>query len=149
MAEPVKAITDQIADRLRCELLAGKYEVGQPLREARMAEQFGVSRGPIRKVFEKLTREGLLVARTNLGVFVAHQPTEEIRELLRPLRVKIETYALERPEEFSDVLRAGVVSSPPPSPNHSTSAAEQPPIGSNVVWSVQPLPSPPHCSWLP
>lgn len=90
----VRSIGDQIASRLRGELLAGRYEPGSPLREEVLAERFGVSRMPIRTVLQQLVHEGLLVAKRNCGVTVARSPDAVVTGLLTPLRVRIETYAL-------------------------------------------------------
>jgi DNA-binding GntR family transcriptional regulator len=93
-ATPVLTVAEQIATRLRSELLSGRYPPGEPLREERLAERFGVSRHPIRKVLQQLAGEGLLVAKRNCGVTVAPPPPDAVRELLMPMRVMVETYAL-------------------------------------------------------
>jgi DNA-binding GntR family transcriptional regulator len=90
----IRTIPEQIAAQLRGELLAGRFQVGQPLREVHLAERFGVSRGPVRQVLQQLAQEGLLVARRNCGMTVAPPPPDSVRELLRPMRAMIETYAL-------------------------------------------------------
>lgn len=101
-------VTEQIAARLRGEILSGQLAAGERLREERLAERFGVSRMPIRDVLRQLVHEGLLVAKPNCGVTVAHPASEAIHELLLPLRVQIETYALKRcfgelsPDDFRD-----------------------------------------------
>ena len=88
------SIRDQITDHLRGELLGGRYSPGDPLREEALARRFGVSRVPIRQVLQQLVHEGLLVAKRNCGVAVAPRPADSVRELLLPMRVMIETYAL-------------------------------------------------------
>lgn len=91
---PVHSVRDQIASRLRSELLGGRYEPGTPLREEGLAERFGVSRMPVRNALQELVHEGLLVAKRNCGVTVAALPDATVNNLLIPLRVQIETYAL-------------------------------------------------------
>ncbi len=95
ITQPVLSIADQIATRLRAELMAGSFKPGDALREEQVAERFGVSRHPVRKVFQQLALEGLLVARRNCGVTVAPPPNDAVRGLLLPMRVQIETYALQ------------------------------------------------------
>lgn len=90
----VKNIREQVAGQLRGELLCGLYRAGDPLREELLAERFGVSRMPIRQVLQQLVHEGLLVAKRNCGVTVAAPPPDAVRELLIPMRIMIETYAL-------------------------------------------------------
>jgi DNA-binding GntR family transcriptional regulator len=91
---PVKSVPDQIINRLRGELLSGQHAPGTPMREETLAERFGVSRMPIRNALQQLVHEGLLIAKRNCGVSVALPPAEVVTELLNPLRVQIETYAL-------------------------------------------------------
>jgi DNA-binding GntR family transcriptional regulator len=90
----LKPIAEQVLDRLRQELLAGTHLPGTPLREDELAERFGVSRHPIRKVLQQLTLEGLLVAKPNCGVTVAPDQSAHVGELLTPMRCQLELYAL-------------------------------------------------------
>lgn len=91
-----RTIREQIADQLRREVLTGKLKEGDSLREQKLAERFGVSRGPIRDALLQLTQEGLLLAQPNIGVKVGKAPSEAIRSLIVVLRRHIEHYALER-----------------------------------------------------
>lgn len=93
---PVRTIADQICNQLRSELLAGQHTAGLPLREEELAQRFGVSRHPIRKVLQQLTLEGLLTAKPNCGVVVAESSSEHVAGLLTPLRTQLEVYALEK-----------------------------------------------------
>jgi DNA-binding GntR family transcriptional regulator len=63
-------VRDQIAERLRNEILADTIPSNEPLREVALAERFGTSRGPIRDVLLELTKEGALVYKPNAGVRV-------------------------------------------------------------------------------
>lgn len=96
MSPPVvlQSIREQIANRLRSEVLSGHFAEGEPLREAQLAERFGVSRGPIRDALLLLTQEGVLVAQRNSGVRVGSGPSREIQPLVVSLRRQIETQAL-------------------------------------------------------
>ena len=47
MLTPVVSVAEQIAVRLRGELLSGHYRPGEPLREEQVAQRFGVSRHPV------------------------------------------------------------------------------------------------------
>ena len=89
-----RTIPEQIADRLRQEIISGELEAGEPLREKDIAERFGVSRGPIREVFRQLTQQGLLKLEPNKGVRVAPSPTPEARELIVKLRREIELFVI-------------------------------------------------------
>lgn len=89
-----RTMPDQIADRLRRDIVSGRLKPDQPLREQELSERFGVSRGPIREVFRLLTQQGLLVREPNKGVRVAQQPSSSVRPLVVELRRTIETFAL-------------------------------------------------------
>lgn len=90
----VRSLSRQVAARLRNEILAGILRPGEPLREVRLANRFDVSRGPVREALVELTKEGLLQSQPRGGVRVAHPATDEIHELVMPIRRTIETYAL-------------------------------------------------------
>jgi len=95
MSTPLAATyAHQLADRFRREILSGRLAPGQRLREAPLAERYGISRGPIRDTFVRLTQEGLLEARPNAGVRVAAPPSPFKRRTLVRLRRTIEADAL-------------------------------------------------------
>lgn len=93
-ARLIRSTREQITDLLRDEILCGQLAEGDRLSESKLAERFGVSRGPIRESLVQLTQEGLLVAKPNCGVKVAAAATDDVRDLLVPIRKSIETYAL-------------------------------------------------------
>jgi DNA-binding GntR family transcriptional regulator len=70
-----------IADALRKALLSGELAPGAQLVEARLAAQFGVSRGPLREAIRELINEGLLVNRPYAGTFVASIDARAIAEI--------------------------------------------------------------------
>ncbi|OAI48078.1 hypothetical protein AYO44_01360 [Planctomycetaceae bacterium SCGC AG-212-F19] len=90
----IRSTREQITDVLREEILCGRLDEGVRLSEAKLAERFGVSRGPIREALAQLTQEGLLVAKPNCGVKVAPSAPDAINDLIVPIRRAIETYAL-------------------------------------------------------
>ena len=59
---------ESICNALRRDLLIGKFDFEQPIREQKLAERFGTSRGPIRDALLRLTQEGALVYEANKGV---------------------------------------------------------------------------------
>ncbi|MCY3782142.1 MAG: GntR family transcriptional regulator [Chloroflexi bacterium] len=94
-SEIYRTLPEQIAARLRQEVLSSKLKPGDPLREVDLSERFGVSRGPVREAFRQLTQQGLLVLEPNKGVRVAENPSVEVRPLVVRLRRTIETFVLE------------------------------------------------------
>ena len=85
---------DQIADRLRTDVLAGVLSPDEPVREVALAERFGVSRGPVRDALLQLSQEGILIAEPNCGMRVRGSASEKDRKLLTKLRADIEVHAM-------------------------------------------------------
>src|SRR5436309_15451012 len=90
----IRTVREQLSERLRDDILSGRLPEGERLQEAKLAERFGVSRGPIREVLAQLTHEGLLEAKPNCGVRVATSDPEAVRYLIVPIRRVTETFAL-------------------------------------------------------
>lgn len=88
-----KNVRDQITDRLREEIMTGKFKEGEPLREIPLSERFDVSRGPIRDAILQLTQEGLLIGQPNKGVRIAKTWDATLRPLMSEVRFKIESIA--------------------------------------------------------
>ncbi len=91
MPTPLKR---QIANTLRGQILAGKWSEGTRIKEEALADQFGVSRGPIRDVMLELSKEGLLHALPNRGVSISRLPTRKARRIYLRTRRDLETLAL-------------------------------------------------------
>ncbi len=92
----VPNLQEQVASHLRLRILSGQLAPGTPFREQVLAEEFGVSRGPIRDALLTLTKEGLLHGRPNVGVRVAAAPSPFKRAVIVNLRREIEGAALAR-----------------------------------------------------
>ncbi|WP_341938267.1 GntR family transcriptional regulator [Marinimicrobium sp. C2-29] len=91
---PVISVKDQIADQLRSDIISGELAPSSKLSEQTLSERFGVSRGPIREVLLQLTKEGLLVSKSNCGVSVNSALSSSMQKLMIDIRRKIETFAL-------------------------------------------------------
>src|SRR5262245_9387153 len=94
---PVENLTlwQRVYDHLRAEILAGRLEPGTELAEVALAEQLGVSRGPLREAIGRLASEGLVTVRPRRGAVVSSLSTEEflqlyqVREALELMAVKL------------------------------------------------------------
>ncbi|MDQ3658721.1 MAG: GntR family transcriptional regulator [Actinomycetota bacterium] len=84
-----------VASGLRDAILSGVLEEGQPLRQAEIAESFGVSRSPVREALRQLEGEGMVSFIPHRGAVVpeiSHHEVEEITEL----RVALETMSMRK-----------------------------------------------------
>jgi len=90
----VRGLREQIVEHLRDEILYGQLAEGEPLVETKLADRFGVSRGPIREALIQLTNEGVAVSKVNCGTRVAEAAPDFICDFLVPLRKQIEAFAL-------------------------------------------------------
>jgi DNA-binding GntR family transcriptional regulator len=72
---------DAVAARLRNAIRDGDLTPGERLTEARLAEQFGVSRTPVREAIERLLCDGLLSLVPSRGVVVTELSREQVLHL--------------------------------------------------------------------
>ena len=89
-----RAITKQslpevIADDLRERILSGELAEGETIRQEALAEEYDVSRMPIREALKRLNAEGLVQWANNRGGSVTKHSLDEIGEIF-DLRILIE-----------------------------------------------------------
>ncbi len=90
-----RSLVLEVRDELERMILLGEVGAGERLNEISLAEQLGVSRGPVREAARSLEREGLVKAVANKGVFVRKLSLEEALELY-DLRAGIAGYLCTR-----------------------------------------------------
>lgn len=78
---------------LRASITSGSLPPGAVLRQADLAEEFGVSRIPVREALQALQSEGLVLIEPNRGAFVASYSAAQLCEMF-DLRVMLEVDAL-------------------------------------------------------
>jgi DNA-binding GntR family transcriptional regulator len=86
---------DLIATSLRSDIMQGRLEDGQPLRQDDIAARFGVSKIPVREALFQLKAEGLVDFLPNRGAIVAELSPAEAEEIFI-MRVALETAVLRR-----------------------------------------------------
>lgn len=84
----------QIKEYLRNAIIVGDLSPGERLNEAKLSEEMGISRTPLREAITGLVVEGWLEQVRHSGTFVAEFRLPEITELLRVRRI-LEVGALE------------------------------------------------------
>jgi DNA-binding GntR family transcriptional regulator len=75
-----RALVDKLAATLQARMLSGELVSGTRLRQAALAEEFGVSRTPIREALRKLQASGLVEVRPHRGALVRAPSVREIRD---------------------------------------------------------------------
>ena len=76
-----KRRADIIAEQLEERIFDGTFADGDRLDEARLAEQFGVSRTPLRESLQRLARSGLVELIPRRGAFVRQPGPVELLEM--------------------------------------------------------------------
>lgn len=79
--KPRHASEDAVFQRLRDAILSRKLAPGTRLREMRLGEILGASRGAVRKALDRLVFDGLVVHEPNRGASVARPTAEEAADL--------------------------------------------------------------------
>jgi DNA-binding GntR family transcriptional regulator len=87
------ALSQQIANSLKEDILSGKYPPGVRIRQEDIAEQFGASRSPVREALRILEAEGLINLVAHTGAWISHLSLSECEEMYQ-LRERIEPLLL-------------------------------------------------------
>jgi DNA-binding GntR family transcriptional regulator len=90
--EPTTSIRDKVYDHLKKQILNSQIPTDAILVEARLAEQVGISRTPMREALHFLEKEGLLESIPRVGYRVRRVDWEEVAEIVE-IRKVIETLA--------------------------------------------------------
>jgi DNA-binding GntR family transcriptional regulator len=75
------SIQGRVLEETRRRILTGELATGVNLSELALAEEFGVSRTPVREALKQLETEGLVEIRPRVGTFVTTPSRREITEL--------------------------------------------------------------------
>lgn len=87
--EPRRSISEQIADKLREQILSAEIAPDGSLKQDHIARRFGVSQAPVREALRQLASERIVISRLNRGVRVAPLDPCEVEETAA-LRLKLE-----------------------------------------------------------
>ncbi|MER6991248.1 GntR family transcriptional regulator [Saccharopolyspora hirsuta] len=93
-ALPSTSRRHQVADVLRAAIVDGTLQPGDKLTERDLAEELGTSRAPIREALRQLEQEGLVVSYPYRGTEVLGISQEEVTEILVPIRLTLERFAV-------------------------------------------------------
>jgi GntR family carbon starvation induced transcriptional regulator len=89
------SVTEAATERIRADLLAGRYPAGERLKISELCETLGYNLSAVREALSRLLPEGLITFEPNCGYCVAPVHAEELRDLTAT-RIEIETSCLRR-----------------------------------------------------
>jgi DNA-binding GntR family transcriptional regulator len=76
-----RVLADDVLDKLRAVIVSGRLQAGDRLRENELADQLGLSRGPVREALVRLEQEGLVVLERHRGARVAALSREDCKKI--------------------------------------------------------------------
>ncbi len=88
------SLADQVSAMLKDQILSGQLKGGMKISEETLAEQFGVSRTPIREAIRRLSEYGLITIKPRSYAFVSTITQKEAEDIAR-VRVQLEQLAID------------------------------------------------------
>lgn len=86
------SLADQIFEKLEFDILSGQYQRGDILTEAKLSEQLGVSRTPIREALRRLSQERI-IEDTPKGSIVIGITEQDVKDIFK-IRIPLEGMAV-------------------------------------------------------
>ncbi|MGQ3053393.1 MAG: GntR family transcriptional regulator [Roseateles sp.] len=96
------ALYEQVADRLRQQILARELEPGAWIDELRLCAELGISRTPMREALKVLAAEGLVTMKLRRGAYVTEMSERDVREAYQLLSLLESDAAAEVADRASD-----------------------------------------------
>jgi DNA-binding GntR family transcriptional regulator len=90
------SLRQRVMADIRDAIINGHLKPGDKLRELEISQQMAVSRGPVREALRNLEALGLVVSSPYRETTVADVGKEEVVELLIPIRLQLELFALKQ-----------------------------------------------------
>ena len=103
-----RPLRDKVVEELRRRIIECDYAPGHRLTEDRLADDFGVSRNPVREAIRVLEREGFLVAQPRRGAVVASVSAQDVEELF-DVRLSLEVLAAQQAAQRVDARGAALL----------------------------------------
>lgn len=105
-------VPEQIAAKVGDRIIDGQLAPGARVGEQELADEFSVSRGPIREAIRILEREGLVAVLARRGAVVASLSAQDLHEVFEIraglVDIALRKIAQTRPPELLSAMRAGV-----------------------------------------
>ncbi len=94
-----QALVDELAQRIHLQIMSGELALGTRLRQETLAEEFGVSRTPVREALRQLQATGMLEILPRRGATVRGPSPRDIREAY-VVRAELEGLAVQLAAEL-------------------------------------------------
>lgn len=101
------ALYEQVAEELRARIYAHELAPGAWIDEQSLADEFGISRTPMREALKVLASEGLVVLKPRRGCYVAELSERDLDEIF-PVLALLEGRVAEEATRHLAGLEAGV-----------------------------------------
>ena len=76
-----RALYEQVAEQLRQRIFRRELEPGGWIDELKIAEEFGISRTPLREALKVLAAEGLVTMKVRRGAYVTEMSDKDLRDV--------------------------------------------------------------------
>ncbi|QEA14179.1 GntR family transcriptional regulator [Comamonas flocculans] len=76
-----RALYEEVAEQLRQRIFQRELEPGSWIDELRIAEEFGISRTPLREALKVLATEGLVTMKVRRGAYVTETSEKDLRDI--------------------------------------------------------------------
>ncbi|MDH3371800.1 MAG: GntR family transcriptional regulator [Gammaproteobacteria bacterium] len=86
-------IVNFVHDKLRDEIISGRYAPGMRLNESKIAREMDISRIPVREALVRLREQGLVMKHDRRGMFVTELTTKQMQQI-NSVRIVLEAEAL-------------------------------------------------------
>ncbi|PWW46323.1 GntR family transcriptional regulator [Melaminivora alkalimesophila] len=80
-----RALYEQVAEELRQRIFRRELEPGAWIDELKIAEEFGISRTPLREALKVLAAEGLVTMKVRRGAYVTEMSEKDLRDVYQLL----------------------------------------------------------------
>ncbi len=77
------SLRGRVFNKIREDILSGKYREHEELKEVAIGEELGVSRTPVREAFRQLELEGLIQIVPNKGAYVTGITAKDVEDIYR------------------------------------------------------------------
>ena len=76
-----RALYEEVAERLRQRIFSRELAPGSWIDEMRLAEEYGISRTPLREALKVLAAEGLITMKVRRGAYVTEVSDKDLRDV--------------------------------------------------------------------